>query len=58
MANTEHIQLLESGAASWNAWRKEQPDLIPDLSGADLTGRWLQEYNLSRANLKGAFLTV
>ena len=46
MANDEHIALLNKGVAAWNAWREENRDIRPDLSGVDL----------SRANLRGANL--
>jgi hypothetical protein len=36
MANDEHIALLKKGPDAWNAWRRENPDICPDLSGANL----------------------
>jgi hypothetical protein len=47
MANRNHIAQLKKGVAAWNAWREANPDIRPDLSGA----------NLSRANLSGANLS-
>ena len=38
MANDEHVALLKKGVAAWNAWRKENPDIRPDLSQANLSG--------------------
>jgi len=38
MANDEHVSLLKQGVDAWNAWRDENPDIRPDLSGADLSG--------------------
>lgn len=58
VANAEHLHILESGVAVWNIWRSENPAAEPDLSGVDLTGRWLQTIDLSRTNLRGAMLTV
>ena len=58
VANAEHLHILESGVAVWNIWRSEHPEVTPDLSGVDLTGRWLQTIDLSRANLRGCMLTV
>jgi hypothetical protein len=71
MANDEHVALLKQGVAAWNAWRRENPDVRPnlsevylwgadlsgaDLSGADLSGANLTHANLNRANLNGAIL--
>lgn len=37
MANEEHVRRLRNeGVEAWNAWRKAEPEVIPDLSGADL----------------------
>ena len=44
MANEEHLAQLRAGVSGWNAWRKEHPDVVPDL----------RQVNLSRANLKKA----
>jgi pentapeptide repeat protein len=52
MANDEHVALLKQGVAAWNAWRDKNPDIRPDLSGADLS-----KANLSGANLSGADLS-
>jgi Pentapeptide repeats (8 copies) len=41
---------------AWNAWRRENPDIRPDLSNADLRGADLSGANLARANLREAFL--
>jgi len=43
--------MLRQGVDAWNAWRKREPLIIPDLSKADLSG-----WNLSGANLSGADL--
>src|SRR5947207_1495604 len=52
MANDEHVAMLTKGVHAWNRWRGENPNVVPDLSGAKLNGA-----NLSRANLSGADLT-
>jgi uncharacterized protein YjbI with pentapeptide repeats len=52
MANREHVDLLKSGGRSWNAWREENSNIRPALSGADLT-----RAQLSWANLRGADLS-
>jgi len=38
MANQAHLQVLASGVAAWNQWRQDNPEVIPDLSGAALVG--------------------
>jgi uncharacterized protein YjbI with pentapeptide repeats len=43
MANDEHVAILKRGVAAWNAWRNENPDICPDLRGADLTRSVAQE---------------
>ena len=51
MATDESI--LKEGVDAWNAWRSENPDIRPDLSGANLSKAYL-----SRANLSEAYLTL
>lgn len=38
MANQEHLSILKKGVYIWNKWRKENPDITPDLTKADLSG--------------------
>jgi hypothetical protein len=52
MANPEHIKILKQGVETWNKWRKENPDVLPDLSDAELIG-----VNLSHVDLHGANLS-
>ena len=49
MADEEHLRIIRQGVNIWNEWREKHPELIPDLSGADLFMA-----NLSRASLTGA----
>jgi pentapeptide repeat protein len=66
MANQEHLDILKQGVDVWNKWRKEHPEIQPDLSRADLSnaclidanlyGAILFKANLSRANLTRATL--
>ena len=51
MANEEHIKIIKQGVEVWNRWRETNPDIQPDLSGADLFGA-----NLFGANLRLAIL--
>ena len=43
--------ILKKGVDAWNAWRRENPDIRPDLREADLRGA-----NLGEADLRGADL--
>jgi TIR domain/Pentapeptide repeats (8 copies) len=56
MANPEHIEILMQGVYEWNRWREEHPDVVPDLSDAELGEEYLSGANLSRANLSRANL--
>jgi hypothetical protein len=62
MAYAEHLQLLQQGVHEWNEWRTKGRELIPELSGvnlsgADLKGADLSGANLYRANLVGTDLS-
>lgn len=57
MANTEHLKILKSGVRNWNIWRQSNPDIIPDLSNANLRRRALDSHIFSRANLYKADLS-
>jgi uncharacterized protein YjbI with pentapeptide repeats len=66
MANPEHLAILKQGVEQWNKWRRQHPDVEPDLSEANLGGADLHdadfsetvliEADLNRANLSGANL--
>ncbi len=63
MADAEHLAKLSEGPAAWNAWRDSNPEIVPDLAGADLPLNQRQfgpstggPINLSGANLEGAML--
>jgi uncharacterized protein YjbI with pentapeptide repeats len=52
MANPEHLEILKHGVERWNQWRKEHPDVRPDLrKGTLLTGK------INRGHLRGATVT-
>jgi uncharacterized protein YjbI with pentapeptide repeats len=38
MAIPEHVKILEQGAEAWNNWRIANPEILPDLRGADFSG--------------------
>ncbi len=61
MADPEHLERLRQGVGTWNKWRQEQPQISPDLWGADLSGADLSRADLtwailSKADLQGASL--
>jgi TIR domain/Pentapeptide repeats (8 copies) len=58
MANEEHLAILKRGVAAWNEWRKQHPEINPDLSGASLRQAILRRANLFRADLGRAILSV
>ena len=51
MASSEHLGILEPGVGQW---RKDYPNVGPDLSRADLSGTTLTAANLSAVDLTGA----
>lgn len=51
MANSKHLAELKKGIKNWNRWRRENPDIIPDLRKADL-----RRFDLSFANFRDAKL--
>jgi uncharacterized protein YjbI with pentapeptide repeats len=57
MANPEHVEILELGFRIWNPWRKDNPDITPDLSNASFIKANLVSIDLSNSDLKGANLT-
>src|SRR6266700_948789 len=56
MANQYHLNILRKGTVLWNEWRKENQNIQPDLSGAELNVANLSRANLSEANLSRADL--
>lgn len=57
MVNPEHLEILGQGVEVWNKWRKENPNIRPDLSQADLRDMDLRNVDLSQAHLPLANLT-
>ncbi len=53
MADQEHLELFRKGADVWNCWRDDHPEVMPDLRGVDLRGKYLSRFNLSQADLRG-----
>lgn len=51
MANSEHLKILGKGVEAWNAWRKANPQIEPDLSQAELIGQELAGIDFKNTNL-------
>ncbi len=58
MANREHLDLLKHSIENWHGWRKQHPEILPDLSEANLSTANLSAADLSRANLTGTNLVT
>jgi hypothetical protein len=56
MANDEHVALLKQGVTTWNKWRRENPNILPDLDRADLRQASLGGANFTEASLGWAIL--
>jgi len=54
MDKDQYRILWKEGATAWNEWRKKNPKMRTDLTGADLSGKYLAGVNLSGADLDGA----
>jgi uncharacterized protein YjbI with pentapeptide repeats len=52
----EQLEIIEQGVETWNEWRETNPNVRPNLRGADLRGASLQLADLSRAYLRGTSL--
>jgi hypothetical protein len=51
MANEEHLAILRQGVEVWNKWRTYNGEIIPNLTGVNLTKANLTRINLRWANL-------
>ncbi|MBV6441248.1 MAG: hypothetical protein EPGJADBJ_02929 [Saprospiraceae bacterium] len=51
-----HIPVLNRGVEVWNKWRERNPQIIPNLSKAQLQGKDLSNANLNKADLTAANL--
>ncbi len=56
MPDPYHIEVLGDGVAAWNAWRKMNGDVRPDLSLAHIKIRDLSGINLAGADMRGVML--
>lgn len=51
MANQDHLKRAGYAVGAWNRWRDENPDVAPDLAGADLSAGLYRKGKLHNANL-------
>ena len=58
MADAKQVELLTQDVDAWNRWREENPQLHPDLSGANLRDTDLRVADLVAADLSGAQLIM
>ncbi|MDJ0706836.1 MAG: pentapeptide repeat-containing protein [Leptolyngbyaceae cyanobacterium MO_188.B28] len=56
VANSEHLVILGQGVNEWNQWRRNHPEIIPDLSQAKLRYATLRAADLSNCRLSQADL--
>ena len=54
MTNQEHVVILRQSVKVWNIWRRQHPDIHPDLSHAYLIYSNLSDANLSDTKLISA----
>lgn len=52
VANLQHLEQLQQGVQRWNQWRRNNPRIRPDLSGATLLIAQLSGANLSQTKLR------
>jgi uncharacterized protein YjbI with pentapeptide repeats len=57
MADQNQLALLQYQPGAWSTWRKQYPEISPDLREANLRRADLSETNLSRADFDGADLS-
>ena len=51
---SELLRMPKYGSVPWNAWRRENPDVVVVLDHADLNGMILIGIDFARASLRGA----
>ncbi|NTW83754.1 MAG: toll/interleukin-1 receptor domain-containing protein [Chlorobiaceae bacterium] len=52
MANPEHLEILRQGVEVWNSWRKEKPEIKPDLSNLALPNTDFHGIDFGKVNLR------
>ncbi|MDJ0716510.1 MAG: pentapeptide repeat-containing protein [Prochloraceae cyanobacterium] len=57
MANRRHLKILAQGVLTWNQWRSSNPDIKPNLRGANFKGRELVGADFSDADIRSTNFT-
>ena len=52
MADKKHLKLLNKGVEAWNEWRKNYPEIKPNLRGANLSKKNLALADFSNADIR------
>ena len=58
MADNTHLDILKNGVRHWNQWREDNPDIVPNLSDADLSDFTLSGANFEKAELHNVILPL
>ena len=53
MANSKHLAILRQEVQVWNDWRKNNPQIEPNLRGASLRNKDLRGINFSKTDIRG-----
>ena len=57
MGNPEHLEIFEQGAGFWNKWRKDNPEIKPDLSEIVLFQKDFDNFNFQNTDFTKAEIT-
>jgi hypothetical protein len=57
MVDQGHLKKLNEGVNVWNKWRKEHPEILPDLRNASLHGKSFAEIDFRHTNLDNVDLS-
>lgn len=57
MSDPEHLRIISLGVKAWNAWRKKNPHIRPNLRKANLKGKNLENANFNDSNMRRANLS-
>jgi hypothetical protein len=52
MADPGHLEILKQGVEAWNRWRRDNPNIRPNLRKASLRGGDFRNSNFNDANLR------